>query len=69
MIRKYTKHVEYIKADNNKILNASCIKWVKKMDECMEICMKGDGCYIGDTNRLCKVNNPESYDKLDKHFE
>jgi hypothetical protein len=69
MIRRYTKQPEYIKADNNKILNASCIKWVKKMDECMEICMKGDGCYIGDTSRLCKINNPESYEKLNKHFE
>jgi hypothetical protein len=34
----------------------------------MEICTKGDGCYIGDTHKLCKINNPESYEKLNKHY-
>ena len=66
---KTQKNIEFIKADNNKIINTSCIKWIKKIDECMEICTKGDGCYIGDTHRLCKINNPESYGIINKHFE
>lgn len=69
MLNTYTKKIEFIKTDNNKIINLSCIKWVKKLDECMEICTKGDGCYVGDTHKLCKINNPESYDKLNKHFD
>lgn len=69
MERKYTKTVKYIKADENKIINLSCIKWVKKLDECMDICTKGDGCYVGDTHKLCRINNPASFDKLNKYFE
>lgn len=69
MVPKYAKQIEYIRVDNNKIINMSCIKWVKKLDDCLAICTKGDGCYAGDTHPLCKVNNPKSYDRLNKHFE
>ena len=58
----------YIKTDNNTILNENCIKWVRKMGDCMDICMKGNGCYIGDTHRICKINTPNSYNKLLTHF-
>ena len=50
--------ITFIKVDNNKILNEQCIKWVRKIDECLDICTKGNGCYIGDTHKVCKVNNP-----------
>lgn len=69
MIKTYKKHVEFIKIDGDKILEANSIKWVKRINECMEICIKGDGCYVGDTHKLCKVNNPESYERLEKHFQ
>ena len=69
MIKSHKKEVEFIKIDDNKILNFNCIKWAKKIDECLEICTKGDGCYIGDTHKLCKKTNPESYEKLNKHFQ
>lgn len=62
----------YLKADDNKILNAKCIIWVKKMDECLEVCTKSTGCSISnnrDTHRICKVYNLDSYNKLNKHFE
>ena len=65
----YVKQNTYIKTDNNKIINETCIKWVRKIDECMEICTKGDGCYIGDTHKICKINNAESYERINKHFE
>jgi len=58
----------YIKMDNNKVINEKCIKWIKKMDECLAVCTKSNGCYDKDTHRVCKINNEDSYNKLDKHF-
>ena len=63
--------MNYIKVDNNKIINENCIRWVKKMDECLEICTKSTGCnsITGDTHKICKANNEASYNKLNKLFE
>lgn len=60
----------YIKTDDNEIINEKCIKWVKKMDDCLKVCTKSSGCKstLEDTHKICKINNPESYDKLNKHF-
>ena len=58
----------YIKTDNNTLLNEKCIKWIKKVNECMEVCMKGNGCYIGDTHSICKKTSIDSYNQLNKHF-
>jgi predicted nucleic acid-binding Zn ribbon protein len=66
---EYIKTVHYIKTDESRIINETCIKWVKKIDECLEVCMKGNGCYIGDTHKICKMNNPKSYELLIKYFE
>lgn len=64
------KNTSYIKTDDNKIINESAIRWVKKMSECLEVCTKSIGCSTGtDTHKICKINNPESYHKLNKHFE
>lgn len=67
------KHVksEYIKADNNIIINEKYIRWVKKMDDCLEVCSKLNGCSItdGSTHKICKYNNLDSYNKLNKNFE
>ena len=61
----------YIKTDDNKIINEKCIKWVQKMSECMEVCTKSNGCTAnsGNTHKVCKINNLDSYNKLNKHFE
>ena len=63
----------YIRTDDNKIVNENCIKWVKKMDECMNICTKSIGCggFMGveGTHKVCKTNNINSYTLLNKHFE
>jgi len=63
--------VSYLKADDNKIINENCIKWVKKFSNCLEVCTKSYGCNIinGDTHRICKINNLDSYNKLNKFFE
>jgi len=61
--------ISFIKADDNKIINEKFIRWVKKMDECLEVCQKFTGCEIGkDTHKICKLNNPDSYNKLNIHF-
>ncbi len=65
-----TSKISYIKTDDNKIVNESCIRWVKKMSDCLEVCTKLTGCTAEtDTHRICKINNQESYNKLIKHFD
>jgi hypothetical protein len=41
------------------------------MSDCLEVCTKSTGCgeKYGDTHKICKVNNLDSYNKLNKHFE
>lgn len=61
----------YIKTDDNKIVNEKCIRWVQKMNDCLEVCTKSTGCAVTfkDTHRICKINNLQSYNKLNKFFE
>jgi hypothetical protein len=60
---------EYIKTDENKVVNQNHIRWVKKMNDCLEVCTKPDGCSIGkDTHRICKLYTPDSYNKLNSLF-
>lgn len=59
----------YIRTDD-KIINETAIRWVKKMNDCLEVCTKPFGCIAGtDTHKICKSTNPESYHKLNKHFK
>jgi len=59
----------YLKTDDNKIINEKYIRWVRKISECLEVCTKSIGCGgIGDIHKICKLNNLDSYDKLNKHF-
>lgn len=60
----------YIKADNNKIINANAISWIKKMGECLEVCSKNTGCILEkETHKICKFHTPDSYNKLNILFE
>lgn len=61
----------YLKTDENKIISERHIKWAKKISECFEVCTKSTGCDMkrGDTHTICKQNNPDSYNKLNRHFE
>jgi hypothetical protein len=59
----------YLKTDNNKIINEKYIRWVKKMNDCLEVCTKSTGCSEKNTHRICKFNNLDSYHKLNQHFE
>jgi hypothetical protein len=60
----------YIKADDNKVINEKAIKWIKKMGDCLEVCIKQTGCSVGsDTHKICKFNTPDSYNKLNVLYE
>lgn len=61
----------YIKTDDNKIINVKCIRWAQKMNDCLEVCIKTAGCSVEnkDTHKICKLNNLDSYNKLNKYFQ
>jgi hypothetical protein len=59
----------YIKTDDNKVLNEKYIRWIRKMNECLEVCTKSDGCNSINTHKICKMNSLDSYNKLNKYFE
>ena len=61
--------VNYIKMDNNTLVNESAIRWVRKIDECMKICTRSDGCSLKNTHSLCKNTNADSYNYLQRFFE
>jgi hypothetical protein len=62
--------ISYVRTDDNKIINEKAIRWVKKKNECLEVCTKITGCTAGvDTHKICKYNSFDSYNKLDQHFQ
>ena len=74
-IKPHNKYIKtddnkYIKTDDNKIINEKKILWVKKINECLEICTKSSGCTEKiNTHRICKIYNKDSYEKLNKYFK
>jgi hypothetical protein len=59
----------YLRTDDDKIINERCITWVKKMNECLEVCTISTGCVLKmNTHTICKTNSPSSYEKLNKNF-
>jgi hypothetical protein len=63
--------IVFIKADNDVVINEKCIKWVKKIEECLSVCTKSNGCTTNeyrDTHKICKLTNPNSYNKLNNLF-
>jgi len=61
--------VTFLKTDNNMIINENRITWVRKMNECLEVCVKTTGCGTLDTHKICKIYSQESYQKLNAQFE
>lgn len=69
IVHRIQQVTPYIKTDDNKLINENHIRWVKKINECLEVCTKSTGCaYGGDTHPICKRNSPISYEKLNKQF-
>ena len=64
------ENTHFIKADDNTLINEKAIVWIKKMDDCLEVCSKINGCELEKgTNKICKFNTPDSYNKLNGLFE
>ena len=60
----------FLKTDDNRVINENAIRWVQKMSDCLEVCLKTTGCIeTKDTHKICKSNNLDSYNKLNKHFD
>ena len=63
------KSDSYIRTDDNAIINEKYIRWVKKMGDCLEVCIKSNGCKVNeDTHKISKLKNLDSYNKLSKFF-
>jgi hypothetical protein len=65
---EYKEVNSYIKTDDNIIINEKCIKWVKKIDECLLISIKSSPRNNNNTHSICKIYTPYSYNKLNRHF-
>ena len=64
-----TSKNSYIKADDSTLINETSIQWVKKIEECLYVCVKKNGCDLKNTRQICKSNNPDSYSKFNQHFQ
>jgi hypothetical protein len=68
--------ISFIKMDNNIAVNKMYIRWIRKVNDCIEVCSKQTGCDMTkqniinstDTLKICRVNNPENFDKLNQIF-
>ena len=60
----------YIKSDDNKLINEQCIRWIKKANDCYVICDNLNGCKEKqkDIHKVCKLENPDNYNKLNQWF-
>jgi len=61
----------FLKTDDNRVINEKYIIWVHKFSECLAVCTKSTGCNVQnkDTHTICKLNNLDSYNKLNDHFQ
>jgi hypothetical protein len=61
----------YLKTDDDRVINEKYIRWIQKINDCLEVCNKSTGCDVKlkDTHKICKLNNPTSYNKLNQYFE
>lgn len=60
---------QYLKTDKNQIINETAIRWVLKVDECMKICTRANGCGVdSNTHNVCKNITPRTYNYLNRFF-
>jgi hypothetical protein len=61
----------FLKTDDNRVINEKYIIWVQKFSDCLAVCTKSTGCNVlnKDTHTICKLNNLDSYNKLNDHFQ
>lgn len=63
----------FIKINENTIINENYIQWMKQIGDCIYMCNKVYGCDEGTlygTHKVCKGgDNHKSYVKIEKHFK
>jgi hypothetical protein len=59
---------QFIQVKPDLLINQNHITWIKRIDECMHICIKVDGCTLDTTHKVCKSANPTGYDKIQTLF-
>lgn len=70
-IKTHDNNTSFIKTDDNKLINVQQIKWIKKMNDCLEVCIKSNRCNlkIGDTHTICKKYTPNSFNSFNQLFD
>lgn len=58
------EHELYMKTDSNIFINKKYIKWIKEINNCLEIYTKSNCSYSNDTDKICKNNNLEDYNNI-----
>lgn len=59
----------YIKVTNDKLINQQSITWIRRIEECMYICTRTDGCDLEKTShKICKFDNPSGYNRVNRLF-
>ena len=59
----------FIISDSGIAINPNFIRWIKQVDNCMEICTRFDGCMVGtNTIQVCENVNKINFDKIHSDF-
>lgn len=61
--------ISYLKISEKTLINEAHIHWIKRYNNCLEICTKSTGCGLHDTHTFCREYNKLAYDKLTKHYK
>jgi hypothetical protein len=62
---------QFIKLNDNTIINENYIQWMKKIGDCIYMCNKVYGCdeaTLYGAHRICKTENLKTYSKIEKYF-
>lgn len=67
---RWNKEIDtYVVTDDQFALNQKHIRWIKKMEDCLSVCSKSDGCEVRMAHKICKDKSPAAYEKLNRIFE
>jgi len=67
---RWTKEIDsYVVTDDQFAINEKHIRWIKKMEDCLRICTKSNGCDVRMAHTICKDKSPASYEKLNRLFK
>ena len=65
---------QFVKINEETVINTKYIRWIKTNGKCFNICNKLDGCSPSinaskqDTHIICKTDNSEFYEQINKLF-